>query len=203
MAITSIRNTEQILKDIQDLTRDIESLRITYEQYFLGLVREEPTKLRDHVKSLIQRNSGVPVQNAAMKFQLQQCVARYNTFSTHWDRILKQIEDGTYKKDVFKGKLHEKDLKKKIAAKKTKIEQIKTSHSENFEQLFSDYKSLKQSLNQNVNRVSFKSFEKQLIKKLEVIKSSDQSKNYSFKIQKENNEVKIKLVAKKKDPKKP
>lgn len=201
MAITSIRNTEQVLKDIQELTKDIETLRIHYEQYFLGIIREEPTRLRDHVKGMIQRNAGVPVQNAAMKFQLQQCVARYSTFSAHWDRVLQQIEDGTYKRDVFKGKLHEQDLKKKIQAKKTKIEQITTSHSENFENLFKEYKDLKQSLNQNVNRVSFKSFEKQLIKKLDALKSSKEGKNFSFKIQKENNEVKIKLVAKKKDAK--
>ena len=54
MALTRFQDTEQIQKDIQDLTKQLENLRIIYEQYFLGIVREEPTKLRKSVRDLIQ-----------------------------------------------------------------------------------------------------------------------------------------------------
>ena len=195
MALTRFQDTEQIQKDIQDLTKQLENLRKIYEQYFLGIVREEPTKLRKDVKDLIQKNYGVPIQNATLKFQLQQAVARYNTYTTYWDRVLKQMEEGSYQRDVFKANLHEKERKEKTGPVKPMPADKKTPDV--YENLFDQYKELKKQLKQDTNSLSFDAFRDQLKKKMGDVSGKD--KGYSFKIVQENKEIKIKLL-KKKDP---
>jgi len=195
MALTRFQDTEQIQKDIQDLTKQLENLRKIYEQYFLGIVREEPTKLRKDVKDLIQKNYGVPIQNATLKFQLQQAVARYNTYTTYWDRILKQMEEGSYQRDVFKANLHERERKEKTGPVKPMPADKKPPDV--YENLFDQYKELKKQLKQDTNSLSFDAFRDQLKKKMGDVSGKD--KGYSFKIVQENKEIKIKLL-KKKDP---
>jgi hypothetical protein len=197
MALTRFQDTDQIQKDIKELTKLLENLRKIYEQYFLGIVREEPIKLRKDVKDIIQKHHGTPIQNATLKFQLQQCVARYNTYSTYWDRVLKQMEEGTYQRDVFKAKLHEKERKEKTGPVKPVVQPKKSDNL--FENLFDQYKELKKQLKQDSKSLSFDSFREQLKKKMGDIPASSKENNYSFKIVQENKEIKIKLQ-KKKDP---
>ncbi len=197
MALTRFQDTEQIQKDIQELTKLLENLRKVYEQYFLGIIREEPIKMRKDVKELIQKHHGTPIQNATLKFQLQQSVARYNTYSTYWDRVLKQMEEGSYQRDVFKAKLHEKERKEKTGPVKPMVAPKKSPDL--FENLFDQYKELKKQLKQDTTNLSFDAFRDQLKKKMGDVPATGKDKNYSFKIVQENKEIKIKLQ-KKKDP---
>ncbi len=199
MALTRFQNTEQIQKDIQDLGKLLEKLRIQYEQYFLGLIREEPIKMRNEVKTLLTRNHGVPIQNASLKFQLQQCVSRYSTFSTYWDRVLKEMEEGKYQRDVFKAKLHEKERKEKTGPVKP---MAVPKQKDMFENLFDEYKELKKQLKQDTASLSFDAFRDQLKKKLGDLHTTSKDKNFSFKIVQENREIKIKLQKKKGDSEK-
>ncbi len=193
MALTRFQDTEQIQKDIQDLTKQLENLRIIYEQYFLGIVREEPTKLRKSVRDLIQRNHGAPIQNASLKFQLQQCVARYNTFCTYWDRVLKQMEEGTYQRDIFKANLHEKERKGK--SRPGNLQKSEEQTNDIYQNLFDQYKELRKQLKHDTTALSFDSFKNQLKKKMDSSGVKDSS--YSFKVVQENKEIKIKLLKKK------
>lgn len=194
MALTRFQNTEQIQKDIQDLSHLLEKLRVQYEQYFLGLIREEPIKMRTDVKNLITKNHGIPIQNASLKFQLQQSIARYNTYSTYWDRILREMEEGTYRRDVFKANLHEKERKEKTGPVKSTVAPKK---KDMFENLFDQYKDLKKQLKQDTNNLSFEAFRDQLKKKMGDLKTQAKGDQYSFKVVQENKEIKIKLQKKK------
>lgn len=194
MALTQLQDTEQLQKDIQDLTRELENLRKLYEQYFLGLNRQEPIQLRDKVRAMIQKNSGIAIKNASMKFQLQQCIARYNTFTTYWDRILHQMEEGTYQRDVFKTNLHEKE---RNAPTSEKSMSPKKDADEVYKKLFEEYKTLKKQLKQDVDSLSFEKFQKQLKGKVENLDSKTKQNTLSFKIVQEGKEMKIKLQARK------
>src|SRR3990172_1463391 len=109
MALTQLQNTDAIDKEVDRLADELEKLRLAFEQYFLGLDKHEPVKLRETVVSLIRKYSGANIKNARTKFKYQQTVARYNTYTTYWDRVLRQIEDGLYERDVFKAKLHSRE----------------------------------------------------------------------------------------------
>jgi hypothetical protein len=109
MALTRLQDPEQAAKDVERLAQDIEKLRSSYEQYFLGLEKREPSDLRAAVIGQIRKYASSPIQNARLKFRYQQSVARYNTYTTYWDRILREIEEGRYVREVFKAKIHEHD----------------------------------------------------------------------------------------------
>lgn len=193
MALTRLQDTEAIQKDIRELGVELENLRKYYEQYFLGLIREEPSKLREKVKMLVQRNTGVALQNATLKFQLQQMIARYNVFTTYWDRILRQMEEGTYQRDVFKTKLHEKERQKK--AEKNKVIQSAPKDEALYKKLFEEYKAVKKSLAQDTNSISFEKFQQTIASKLQSFDPNSQKK-LTFKTVKEGKVIKIKLTTK-------
>lgn len=194
MALTRLNDTEQIQKDVQELVRALDNLKKVYEQYFLGLVREEPIKLRNEVKALLQKHNGTPIRNASLKFMLQQCVAKYNTYSVYWDRVLRQMEEGTYQRDVFKAKLHEKERLEKTGPIKAQAATPKKT-PDMFENLFDEYKELKKQLKHDVSKLSLDAFRDQLKSKVGELKGD----KFSFKIVQENKEIKIKLLKKKPD----
>jgi hypothetical protein len=95
-------------KQYEQLVGDAESklkrLRALYDQWFAGIERLEPQQQRkelDHILGLLRREQ---VRNTALKFRFNQIVQRYTTYTTYWRRITRQIEEGTYKRDVLRAR---------------------------------------------------------------------------------------------------
>jgi hypothetical protein len=193
MALTRFQNTEEIQKDVKHLASQLENLRKLYEQYFLGILREEPSKIRAEVQGLVNKHFGIPIQNASLKFQLQQCVSRFNTYTTYWDRILREMEEGTYKRDVFKTNLHEKARKEKTGPVPPVVNPGKKKDV--YENLFEEYKELRKQLKQDVKNLSYDTFKNQLKSKIGELE--EKGEKFSFKVVQDNKEIKIKLQKKK------
>jgi hypothetical protein len=79
-------------------------LKMLYEQWFLGFERIEPAILRKEFEDLLAMLRREQVANTALRFRLQQLVQRHMTFATHWRRVARQIEDGTYQRDVLRAR---------------------------------------------------------------------------------------------------
>jgi hypothetical protein len=79
-------------------------LRLLYDQWFHGLERAEPQTQRLEVDRLIAELRRQQIRNTALKFRLNQLVQRYLTYNTYWQRITRQIEEGTYKRDVMRAR---------------------------------------------------------------------------------------------------
>lgn len=92
---------DQILHDTEvKLAR----LRALYEQYFQGIEKMEPHVARkDMERALDTLRRNLP-RNTALRFRMQQLAARYGTYLTYWQRIGRQIEEGTYRRDVMRAK---------------------------------------------------------------------------------------------------
>ena len=78
----------------------IAQLKVDYEQYFARVVRKEPVKLREEIDKFIFTNSNKNITNTSLRFRLNSVTAKYNTYKQYWNRILKMIEDGTYKRSA-------------------------------------------------------------------------------------------------------
>src|SRR6185436_12690664 len=96
---------QQMQNDLNALDNKLRELKSAYDQYFLGMERFEPTRLRDEVANLVKKYSGVTIQNTSLKFRYNSLTARYNSFQALWTRTLREIEDGTYHREQFKKKL--------------------------------------------------------------------------------------------------
>jgi hypothetical protein len=75
---------------------------VLYEQYFLGFEKLEPTVPRKDVdrRFVILRKENI--RNTALRFRFNVVWQKYNTYSMHWTRICRQIEEGTFKRHVKK-----------------------------------------------------------------------------------------------------
>jgi hypothetical protein len=96
------------LSEVEQLVGEAESgverLRSLYDQYFMGIERIEPAVARKDVERRIQVLRRTQIRNTALRFRFQNVLLRYNTFTAHWMRICREIENGTYKHHLRKAK---------------------------------------------------------------------------------------------------
>jgi len=90
------------------LSRKLMSLKLAYEQYFLGSRPREPILLADEVKKLVVVYANQSIQNTALRFKFNSIVSRYQAFKRQWNDTLRKIENGTYERHQFKAKLHKR-----------------------------------------------------------------------------------------------
>lgn len=92
---------EQMLNDIET---KLDRLRALYEQYFQGLERLEPQIPKKDVERRIQMLRKAQPRNTALRFRTQQVIQKYTTYLTYWNRVARQIEEGTYRRDVLRAR---------------------------------------------------------------------------------------------------
>jgi len=95
-------DTAEIERELDDLETRIDRLRALYEQYFLGIEKMEPAIPRRDAERKIQILRKEQVRNTAQRFKFQMLVQRYNTMQQHWARVTREIENGTYRRDVLR-----------------------------------------------------------------------------------------------------
>lgn len=93
---------------INELEQKMGRLRALYEQYFMGIERVPPRTARKEVVRLLRRVENVAVRNTAMKFKIRSLVQRFNSYKSYWNRVERQIEEGTYKRDVRRAQRNKK-----------------------------------------------------------------------------------------------
>lgn len=118
-------NHKELQKDIDQLDKDLDELRSQYELYFMGIEKAEPIVPRDLIKAQLRRWKEMPIKNTAIKFQIQQLKARMVSLENYWQRVQKQREDGTYKRDQARVQRRERELAELEAKKKAKAAQAK------------------------------------------------------------------------------
>jgi hypothetical protein len=91
-----------VSNDLQELEDALKQLRIAYERYFAGIERIEPTRERDAVRKRLHLLMGGDSKNTARRFRLQSLQASLVTYEQHWNRITRQIEEGTFKRDKLR-----------------------------------------------------------------------------------------------------
>lgn len=86
--------------NINEIEDRLERVRSLYEQYFCGIEKVEPQVPRKDLERRIAIMRKEQIRNTAMRFKFQTLIQRYNTMQQHWGRILREIENGTYKRDL-------------------------------------------------------------------------------------------------------
>lgn len=105
MAMNADLSQSQIDSMLNEFDTKLTNLRLAYDRYFNGAERRPPVFLRTEVVRMMHElEHKTFIQNTAQRFRLRSLVQRFNTHKTYWDRILRQIEEGTYKKHLDKAK---------------------------------------------------------------------------------------------------
>jgi hypothetical protein len=94
--------TTEVETLIGELEIAVDRLRSLYEQYFMGIEKLEPTVPRKNVDRRIHMLRKEQIRNTALRFRFNMLLQRYNTYQTHWQRICRDMENGTYKRHVIR-----------------------------------------------------------------------------------------------------
>lgn len=113
----SRREKDELQNEVQGAEEELEALKARYEMWFLGVERREPARWREDSKKKILRLKGAFTRNAALRFRIQSLNARYLSYERMWLRSAREKEDGTYRRDVFKARLHAKEQERQAAEK--------------------------------------------------------------------------------------
>jgi hypothetical protein len=94
-------------EDLEILSRKLMSLKLAYDQYFLGSRPREPVMLAGEVSKLVVTYANQAIKNTAMRFKFNSIVSRYQAFKRQWTDTLRKIDDGSYARHQFKANLHQ------------------------------------------------------------------------------------------------
>ncbi len=95
----------EIARLIEELENRVERLRAAYDQYFMGIERLEPLVLRKEVDRRLWMLRREQIRNTRLRFKLETTIQRYNTYQQYWQRIVREIENGTYQRDLGRAAL--------------------------------------------------------------------------------------------------
>ena len=97
---SALATSEAIGAKLDVLEQKLDRLRALYESFFLGLDKRPPEVPRSELNRLFLEMQQVPIRNAALRFRFQTLQQRWSTHLTHWNRVLREMENGTYRRDV-------------------------------------------------------------------------------------------------------
>ncbi|MBE2251270.1 MAG: hypothetical protein IAE78_17145 [Myxococcus sp.] len=110
---TKLGDADQAQKECALIEADLMELQAAYEQYFLGMERRPPTIKHNDLKKRMGNLRNTFVNSTPVKFRIQNLQQRVTTFERLWERTLMEIENGTYKRDVYKARRHSEERKKR------------------------------------------------------------------------------------------
>ena len=171
---------EKLAEDLDELEESIGNLHVLYEKYFLGIDRKSPEQERTRVSKRMRELRTTTVRNTMLKFRINTMFAKLISFERMWDRTLREIEEGTYKRDVFKAKMHAKEReegqKKPVAAPKPEI-------SDNqLRKLYDTYLVARQRCGEPTDGISYESVASRIRQQVPQLLEKHKARNIEFKV---------------------
>lgn len=92
---------------LEEVEKAVERVRALHEAYFLGMERRAPEQERVDLQRRLNDLRRQTTSNTALKFRLETLVQRHIVLSAYWGRTLREIEAGTYRRDIIKAQRHQ------------------------------------------------------------------------------------------------
>jgi len=89
---------------LEQLERKFDRLKNLYESFFSGIERQPPTTGRTEMNRLMLAAQQLKVGKAALRFRFQTLNQRWITYVALWNRTMREIENGTYRRDLVKAR---------------------------------------------------------------------------------------------------
>src|SRR5213595_1732292 len=86
--------------DVVDKT--LERLKVLYEQYFLGIQKQAPSVLHSDVERKLRDLAQLQIRNTGLRYRFVTLQQKFGSYNSYWRRTLRQIENGTYTRNLFK-----------------------------------------------------------------------------------------------------
>jgi len=97
---------EGIEARIGEMEKKCDRLRAMYEAYFMGMERIPPNTPRREMNRLMLEMQQVPISNSALRFRFQALSQKWVLQITYWNRTMREIEAGTFRRDMARTQRH-------------------------------------------------------------------------------------------------
>jgi len=181
-------------EELTTLDHKVKTLKLEYEQYFTGNRPREPQQLRAEVNKFIIRTLSTPIQNTAQRFRFNSVNSRFQTFKRQWDLILRQIDQGTYKKHLFKADLHDRERGVGADASASP-KKGKAPGTGNVNELFETYRDALMATGQDVSKISPAKLQAAIRKQETAAKKKLGCERVEFEVVVQDGKVKLKAAA--------
>ncbi len=179
------RGADELEVELAELIQRSERLKTRYDQYFMGLEKHAPLREREDLDRALLKTKVMRTNRTVLRFKYEAFIARYRTYTAYWDRILRDIEEGHFRRGIastsdrlrFKATAKAKANAERDAAAATPKEAPKPAESRAdepkmpsaaYERLFNDYKSAKSEAGEDVAKMTYRAFEATVEKQREL-----------------------------------
>jgi hypothetical protein len=97
---------EALEAHLELLEKRFERLKTLYESFFAGIEKQMPLVPRREMNRLIVQTQQLNIGKATLRFRFQTLLQRWVTYTAQWNRIQREIEQGTYQRDLAKVQRH-------------------------------------------------------------------------------------------------
>ena len=172
---------EKYAEELNELDEGIQELHVLYEKYFLGIDRKPPEQERKRISQKAREMRTSTIRNTALKFKINTLFAKLISFERMWDRTLREIEEGTYKRDVFKAKLRAKDRDDTQPSRRSGPV-APTISDANLRRLYDTYLVARHRCGESTEGLSFDSLASRIRSQVPELMQKHKAKNIEFKV---------------------
>ena len=175
---------EKLAEELDKVDEDLANLQVLYEKYFLGIDRRPPDDQRKSVSGRLRTMRTTVVKNTGLKFRINTLFAKLISYERMWDRTLREIEDGTYKRDVFKAKYRiaqREHQQKRAEAPPPEAPKVELS-DEKLRRLYDTYLVARQRTGEPIDGLSFDAIASKIRAQVPVLMQKHNAKRVEFKV---------------------
>jgi hypothetical protein len=180
-------NSKAIQIQLNEFEAKLAELKILYEQHFCCLLPLAPEQEHREVKVIVRNLLRTPFKNSQTNFRLKNLVLRFQTLSTHWERILKQKEEGTYSGDIFRA-----NIRNKYTQEERKNLLPEGNEDKVYKELFNSYRKAMDCSGIKTQNLQFATFKNELKKKASLLKANNGANEVYFRVEVAGGKVAIK-----------
>ena len=93
-------NSEEVEALLTELEKRMDRTKVMFEQYFMGIQKVAPAHLHRDLERRVRDLTRVQIRNTALRFRFSTLSQKFGSYNTYWKRTLRQIEQGTYIRDI-------------------------------------------------------------------------------------------------------
>jgi len=92
--------------DIEELLdtidKTLDRTKVLYEQYFLGMQKQPPMQIHTDCERRLRDLQQMQIRNTGLRYRFATLQQKFGSYNSYWRRTLKQIENGTYIRNLQK-----------------------------------------------------------------------------------------------------
>lgn len=91
---------------LAEMEKKLDRLHSMYESFFMGMERIPPNTQRHEMNRLMLEMQQAPIGNSSLRFRFQTLSQKWVLQLTYWNRTMREIEAGTYRRDLARTQRH-------------------------------------------------------------------------------------------------